>query len=444
MLRAVPNVGKLYVLIKAKDKAAAMDRLKKEIIDEDLFSCLKDRYGKSYYGFMKSKLVPVLGNVSEDNLGMDPDTMTRLAEEINVIIHSAALTIPEGRLEVSINTNTKGAVRALNFARKCKMLCLFLHVSTAYVVGNTDGVFFERALTTPPNISAPLVDVDAEIKLASELDKSLPDDNEKAKKMKALGVERANFYGWQNAYAFTKAMAEMQINRMRGNIPVVIVRPSFIESSYREPFPGWIQGNRMFEPIILSYGQGHLPCFVGEANTIMDIVPVDMVVNAILAAMAKHGISTKPELHVYNVTSSLVNPLPVRDFFEYCYFQFTRKPLLDSKGNKISLPNRIVSAYLTEKIVGKYGLQRKMSALNPEYTHQLMRSITLARLYRHPFCNKVRFDSGNTRKLLEDMSTEEKQNFGFDVGIIDWRHYLVDIHIPSIRRRILKEPTSRI
>ena len=39
-------------------------------------------------------------------------------------------------------------------------------------------------------------------------------------------------------------MGEMLINSMRGDIPIVIIRPTIIESTYKDPFPGWIQGNR--------------------------------------------------------------------------------------------------------------------------------------------------------------------------------------------------------
>lgn len=39
-------------------------------------------------------------------------------------------------------------------------------------------------------------------------------------------------------------MGEMLIDNMRGEIPVVIIRPSVIESTYKEPFPGWMEGNR--------------------------------------------------------------------------------------------------------------------------------------------------------------------------------------------------------
>jgi hypothetical protein len=31
---------------------------------------------------------------------------------------------------------------------------------------------------------------------------------------------------------------------MRGEIPVVTIRPSVIESTWRDPFPGWMEGNR--------------------------------------------------------------------------------------------------------------------------------------------------------------------------------------------------------
>lgn len=43
---------------------------------------------------------------------------------------------------------------------------------------------------------------------------------------------------------FTKAMGEMLIDEMRDDIPVVIIRPSVIESTFKDPFPGWMEGNR--------------------------------------------------------------------------------------------------------------------------------------------------------------------------------------------------------
>ena len=45
-------------------------------------------------------------------------------------------------------------------------------------------------------------------------------------------------------YVFTKAMAEMVVGHLKGNLPVVIVRPTMITGTYKDPFPGWIEGVR--------------------------------------------------------------------------------------------------------------------------------------------------------------------------------------------------------
>lgn len=41
------------------------------------------------------------------------------------------------------------------------------------------------------------------------------------------------------------------IDNLRGDIPVVVIRPSVIESTYKDPFPGWMEGNRYFQLILV-------------------------------------------------------------------------------------------------------------------------------------------------------------------------------------------------
>lgn len=50
-------------------------------------------------------------------------------------------------------------------------------------------------------------------------------------------------YGWPNTYVFTKAMGEMIISDIKDNVSLVIIRPT-ITSTYKHPFPGWIEGMR--------------------------------------------------------------------------------------------------------------------------------------------------------------------------------------------------------
>ena len=49
-------------------------------------------------------------------------------------------------------------------------------------------------------------------------------------------------------------MGEMLLGAMRGDLPVVIVRPSMVISTFEDPFPGWIEGIRC----VLDLGHVHI------------------------------------------------------------------------------------------------------------------------------------------------------------------------------------------
>ncbi|WRX23595.1 Fatty acyl-coenzyme A reductase, partial [Theobroma cacao] len=70
VLRTMPGVAKIYLVIRAKDKEVAKQRLKNEIVDMELFKCLKEAYGEHYEAFIWNKLVPVVENVGDSNLGI--------------------------------------------------------------------------------------------------------------------------------------------------------------------------------------------------------------------------------------------------------------------------------------------------------------------------------------------------------------------------------------
>lgn len=58
-------------------------------------------------------------------------------------------------------------------------------------------------------------------------------------------------------------------------------------------------------------------------------VPLDIVVNATIAAIANHGQTRKSELNVYHVASSVANPLRFSEFFDYIYEYFSSDPLIE-------------------------------------------------------------------------------------------------------------------
>ncbi|KAK8683356.1 hypothetical protein V6N13_039418 [Hibiscus sabdariffa] len=67
-------------------------------------------------------------------------------------------------------------------------------------------------------------------------------------------------------------MGEMLLGKFKGEFPLVIIRPSMITSTYKQPFPGWIEGLRTIDSVIMSYGKGRLTCFPGNLNSALDVV----------------------------------------------------------------------------------------------------------------------------------------------------------------------------
>lgn len=89
--------------------------------------------------------------------------------------------------------------------------------------------------------------------------------------------------------------------------------------------------NRMSAPLILAYGKDHIPHLLGDYESYWDMIPVDMVVNATIAAMAKHGCSDVPELKLYNVTStSHPNPLRLGELMDFSQQHLRDSPLREA------------------------------------------------------------------------------------------------------------------
>ncbi|KAK4790517.1 hypothetical protein SAY86_017821 [Trapa natans] len=469
ILRVAPTTRKIFLLVKANGEAEAMKRIKNEIVECELFSQLREMHGEKYRDFIMSKLVPVVGNMCEPELAIsDTELAARMADEVDVIVHSAANTSFDERYDVSINMNTQGTLRMLGFAMKCKKLQLYLHVSTGYVNGRRRGVLREKPFYmgqriaeemvtfsgTQESFPPPKLDVHAEIELASEMARTLAADKDADLKMRELGSARAKMFGWQDTYAFTKAMAEMIITDYKGQIPVAIVRPSIIESSYQEPFPGWIQGNRMIDPLILYYGKGVLPGQFTDPQAPADIVPVDIVVNTMVGAMAKHGNRPDLELNVYHASSSVINPINFQEIFEFACDYFTSSPLKDSAGQEVkveamkyfgSMEN--FSACIEDAIAERMGLSGLGASSDPKRFHKLQivhrrkvdSLIRLAKAYEAYTFYQAWFQNENTQKLMKEMSTEELKTFMVDLKSIDWKNYFMNIHIPGLRRHVLKE-----
>ncbi|KAI4989448.1 hypothetical protein ZWY2020_036765 [Hordeum vulgare] len=457
ILRTTPDVGKIYLLIKAKDSEAAMKRLQNEIVNTELFKYLQQLRGVDYNHFLARKLVAVVGNVGEANMGIAPKMADEIAKEVDIIINSAGNTTFDERYDIAMDVNVMGSFRLMSFARRFRKLKLFLHVSTAYVNGMRQGVVLEKPFSLGDTIRKELgyayssglhntvLDMETEIKLALCSRHNSNESASSCQEMKDLGLERARLHGWQDTYVFTKAMGEMVLDSMRGEIPVVTIRPSIIEGTWSEPIPGWIEGIRMIDPIILYYAKGQMTGFPADGDGVVDVVPADMVVNATLAAMAKHAQAPAREMHIYHVGSSTANPLTIRDMFSIFFQYFTRYPLSLAAGQPIKVaPMRLVSNLQQfksnlERDVTLWGASETLSPrARMLFTMYAQKIMHLARIYQPYGFYGCRFDNANTEALFAEMSVEEKAQFHFDVRSITWKEYFTNVHIPGFLKHVMK------
>ncbi|KAL1221715.1 putative fatty acyl-CoA reductase 7 [Cardamine amara subsp. amara] len=182
------------------------------------------------------------------------------------------------------------------------------------------------------------VDINTEMRLVEQKSKQLIEhscsEEETEQAMKDFGLERAKLYGWPNTYVFTKAMGEMLLGHYRESTPIVIIRPTIITSTISDPFLGWIEGLKTVDSVIVLYGKGMLKCFLLDHKAVCDLIPVDMVVNAMIAAAAEHSCDSGSHT-VYHVGSSYRNPLIYENVYEMLVRYFMKSPMLGRNGMPI-------------------------------------------------------------------------------------------------------------
>ncbi|KAK3415648.1 hypothetical protein EUGRSUZ_H01615, partial [Eucalyptus grandis] len=330
ILRIQPNVKKIYVLIRAMDKQAAIQRLHEELIEKKLFDNLREEWAENFNSIVE-KLSPIPGDVSCENLGVHDFDLSLLPSFSR-------------RYDIALAVNVFGAKHVAEFAVRCVNIKMLLHISTAYVWGNMTGIIREKTFSMDETLNGSRkLDVNEEKLLVEELMNELREKNASKREstiaLKILGLQRARLHGWPNTYTLTKAMGEMMVqHHLKQNIQLAVMRPTIITSTYREPFAGWIEGfpPRTMDSIAILYGRGRLKYFLGNPNTILDMIPADMVVNAMIVAMAVHA--NQPNSNkIYQVGSSKKHPMSYSDLRRIIVSYFKDSPWINEDGKPVKV-----------------------------------------------------------------------------------------------------------
>src|SRR5438128_2909110 len=143
LLHRFPNVGRVYVTVRARSQEESETRFWDHIITAPPFDPLRERYGNALDGFIRDKVIVVGGDIGEDNLGFTEQESQRIAADVDVVINSAGNVTFNPTLESALRTNVVGTQNVVAFARRMKRPAL-IHISTCFVAGNRAGSVWEN------------------------------------------------------------------------------------------------------------------------------------------------------------------------------------------------------------------------------------------------------------------------------------------------------------
>ncbi len=497
LMRAVPDC-EIVLLVRPGKRSTPAQRARREVFRNDAFDrLLEDRGKDEFWAEVERRVQVVGGDVSTDGLGLD-DEGRAIWASCDIVIHSAATVSFDAPLDSAVEVNLLGPTRIAEALQDMGVNPHFIAVSTCYVAGNRRGSAPEQLLIDSPFH----IDVDwkAEVRAARRARSDVDAESRQIERLEEFrkraenelgaagtpllaakteqirqrwmseqlveqGRARAVSLGWPDSYAYTKALGERALVESKGNVPVSIVRPAIIESAWAEPRPGWIKGFRMAEPILISYAQGLLKEFPGVPEGVVDVIPVDLVVAAIInvAARGHQGEDTPGDhgVDITQVASGTRQPLHYRTLVELVSGWFQEKPLYDRKGQPIavaqfSFPGRgaverqldraqknLDRADKALKLLPLRGKQALINADIEDKIEQVERASAYVKIYgAYAECEAL-YGVENLVALHDALDPADQEALCCDPAVVDWTHYVTNVHLPSVveHARVKTTPT---
>lgn len=466
LLSDLPDT-RVVLLVRGKDGADPSERVE-QLLAKPAFGQLRTREGEDGIRRLLAERIEVLDG--------DLTHWPALPHDLDVVVHCAGEVSFDPAIDDGFATNALGVERLLHAITSSGGRPHLVHVSTAYVNGLTKGAVAEGRLTHQ-------VDWRTEADAARRLRQAVEDTSRTAERLSsflsgaredhgregpqtvaaaaeqrrrewvteqlvAAGRERAQTLGFTDCYTYTKAMGERVVEELGGDLPVTVVRPSIIESALEKPYPGWIEGYKMADPIILAYGRGALPEFPGVPDGVVDLVPVDLVVSAILTAAA-HPPEPGGRRYLHLCTGAR-NPLTLADLHRIVREYFRRSPLQARDRGTLAVQDWLFpgSVPLERRLrTGERAVDvaDSLLALLPRSDRVRSTALTLDRqraqleflrryfdLFGAYAAAEVVYLDDGVAELEALLPEDERELFGFDPHRIDWDHYLGEVHVPSI------------
>lgn len=486
LLKKVPEVGRVYLLVRRNRSVRALERLQKMMEESPAFDGLAETLGDGFVHFLRERIEVVEGDVTQPNLGLSAAVQQRLNQSLDLIVNSSGLTDFNPDLRDALKSNVHAIAHLLTFLHACRHAAL-LHLSTCYVVGRRDGRILEELPKNYTPAYVPDFDATEEVRSLEKLIRETEARSESPEVTQELrrnalqkehaardlhgtalenqirknrvrwirdtltdaGAHRAAQLGWPNTYTLTKSLSESLIRNFLDEFPnaaISVVRPAIVETSLREPFTGWNEG--VNTSASLSYLLGTFFRQLPTTETkCLDLIPVDLVCRGMTLIAA--SLMNRRHTRVYQLATSVTNPCDMRRSIELTGLghrrfyraqnglhhriraKFDAIPVSKARYKTLSAPAQkaIVQAInrSVEPLLDRSPLARR--------ERELEKVIKLISLFE-PFIlhNDHVFEAANIERLSAAIPPEERADFGYDAHSIDWWDYWINVHIPGLRK----------
>ncbi|KAL1139604.1 hypothetical protein AAG570_006586 [Ranatra chinensis] len=449
LLRACPNIEKVYLLIRSK-KGVSPDVRCKELLNNPVFDRLRESN-------VLQKIEAVAGDVSEPSLGLSSTDKANIIANVTVVFHSAATVKFNETLQEAVKLNTMGTQAVLELCKEMVKLRALIHVSTAYSNAHRKDVGEE--VYEPPANPYGIVQCIENLspQLVEELSNKLIAQNH------------------PNTYTITKNMAESIVAQYGADFPIAIVRPSIVTGAWQEPFPGWVDNVSGITGIMMEIGRGTIRSIICDDKNLVDIIPVDIVVDSLIVAAWHTANYRKSSVTVYNCTSGTLNPIrwhelgnftlkhakttPSKYLQWYPGFTFTTNRFLHYLKDTFlhSMPAFLMDVVLQlqgskpmHSLFGTEPNEYIIMDCKPSYLDLLNNKVLWSMM---KICRRFRaaaktgeffalhewiFNCDNQKALTNHMTAGDKSFFNPDVSKLNWDEY-VKIYLLGIRKYVLKD-----
>jgi alcohol-forming fatty acyl-CoA reductase len=454
LIRAVPDVAGIILLIRGgRNGMTARARFEREIATSSVFDKLRAERPDYLARFLAEKVECVTGEVTEPSFGLDPGQFYALTRRVDLVINAAASVNFREALDQALAINALSIANLATLARAAN--APLIQVSTCYVNGYQRGAMQEEIVRPARASIARHADGYYELSnlleyLQHRIDQvkaEVEDPDQLAVRLTELGIAEANYHGWNDTYTFTKWMGEQLAMRAMQGRALTIVRPSIIESTLQEPVPGWIEGVKVADAIILAYARGKTSFFPARPDEVIDIVPADLVANSILLASAE-ALTEAPARRIYQACTGSANPIKlgkVIDLFQteakrnWRQYErlFYHAPKRDFQV--VSRPVFLLMLRAMRAGTGAWnGVRRLLGAGESPALEALRTTQTLAVTFSFYTAPRYRFHNNRLMALARRFSAEDAARFPVDPAQIDWPDYLCRVHMGGLNRYALR------